>query len=382
MTAVVVGPATIIGPGTIDAELVSSALECIDEQLGLLDATVLPAERIWRDAMAAAIDTAAAVTMVCPTWWSTSAVDRIRTAAHACGAHAVIQRRTEALREIAGESDCAVVELGEDLVTITRPGTASAVVRRSDSATAAAVIARTTWQTPVVIDAPIGVSGAAPLAAELRALLQDQGVAAQVVSCEDVLDHVDRNGTAAEPGSEAGPRRARIAVGVAAAIAVVGALCLGLASRDAPAAAVVTAVDPDLTWLVEGRVAVQIPARWTVERILAGTGSARLQIVSPDDRGQIIHLTQSVVARDQTLDMAARSLREATTKLPDGVIVDFEEAGISAGRAAVRYRENRGGRTVEWSVVLDGPVRIAVGCQGAAARPVCDTVVRSARRTD
>ncbi|KIU15237.1 type VII secretion-associated protein [Mycolicibacterium llatzerense] len=379
MTAVVVGPATIIGPGDIDAELVTSALECIDEQLGLLDATVLPAERIWRDAMTAAIGAVPAATVVCPTWWSASRVDRIRAAAHAGGTRVVIQHRTAALRAATGESDCAVVELGEDLVTISGPGAAPFVVRRTDGATAEAVIARTAWGTHAVIDAPIGVPGAAALAAEIRALLQDQGVTAQILSCDDVLDHGDPDNTPAAVGSRSA--RGRVAIVATAAVAVVGAVGLGLSSRDTPAA-VVTAVDPDLTWLVEGRIAVQVPARWPVERTLTGTGSARLQIISPDDRGQIIHLTQSVVAPDQTLDVAARSLRAAATKLPGGVIVDFEDAGVSAGRAAVRYREVRGRRVVEWTVLLDGPVRIAVGCQGASVRAACDTAIRSARRTD
>jgi type VII secretion-associated protein (TIGR03931 family) len=80
--------------------------------------------------------------------------------------------------------------------------------------------------------------------------------------------------------------------------------------------------------------------------------------------------------------VAARALREASAKLPRGIILDFQEAAVSAGRAAVRYREVRGARTVDWSVLLDGPVRIAVGCQGAAVQAACDTAIRSARRTD
>ncbi|OBJ42051.1 type VII secretion-associated protein [Mycolicibacterium mucogenicum] len=380
MTVVVVGPNTICGPGDVDVDLVSSALECIDEPLGLLRTAVLPAQHIWRDVMAAATGTASAITVVCPTWWTPSRIERVRTAVPISVSHVVIERRTDALRAAGGEPDCAVVELGEDIVTISRPGAAASVVRRTDSATAEAVIARTTWHGHVVIDAPIGVPGVAPLAAEMQALLQDQGVPAQILSCDDLLDQADEDST----GSTAATRspRARIATAFAAAVAVIGAGALGLSNRDAPAPPVAAVTDPEFTWLVEGRVAVQIPVRWTVDRALAGAGSARLQIISPDDHGQVIHLTQSVVPREQTLDVAARSLREASTKLPDGVIVDFEEVGVSAGRAAVRYREVRGGRTVEWSVLLDGPVRIAVGCQGAAVQPACDTAVRSARRTD
>lgn len=375
MTAVVVGPATIRGPGSIEAELVSSALECIDEQLGLLGATVLPAERIWREAMSAAIGAAPAVTVVCPTWWSASRIERVRAAAPT-GVSVVIEHRTDALRAAVGEPDCPVIELGEDLVTISRPGTASCVVRRTGGAIAEAVVARVAADSHVVIDAPTGIAGGKHLAAEIRALLQDQGACAQILCCDDLLD--------AEVPTVAAPRSAwgRAAIGAAAAVAVVGAVGVGLSNRDGPAAAAVVPADPDLTWLVEGRVAMQIPARWAVERTLAGAGSARLQIISPDDRGRIIHLTQSVVPREQTLDVAARSLREAAAKLPGGIIVGFEDSAISAGRPAVRYREVRGGRTVEWSVLLDGPARIAVGCQGTSVQPACDSAIRSAHRTE
>ncbi|MGX9674303.1 type VII secretion-associated protein [Mycobacterium sp. HM-7] len=379
MTVVVVGPAAIRGPGNIDAELVSAALECIDEQLGLLDETVRPAERIWRDAMTAVIGGAPAVTVVCPTWWSASRVDRVRAAARASAAYVVLQRRTAALRAAAGEPDCAVIELGEDLVTISRPGTARIVVRRTDGATGQTVIARTTWGTHAAIDAPIGVPGAAALAAEIQVLLRDRGVTTQILSCDDLLDDADADSTHVATGTRS---RARIAIAVAAAVSIVGALAMGLSNRDGPAPPIATAMDREFTWLVEGRVAVQVPARWTVDRALAGAGSARLQIISPEDRGQIIHLTQSVAPREQTLEGAARSLREAARKLPDGVIMDFQEAGISAGRSAVWYREVRAGRTVEWSVVLDGSVRIAVGCEGVSVRSACDTAIRSARRTD
>lgn len=269
-------------------------------------------------------------------------------------------------------------------MTISRPGAASSVVRRTGGAIAEAVVARVAAHAHVVIDAPVGVSGAEHLAAEIRALLQDHGVTARVLDCDDLRDH--------EIPTPAAPRsaRGRIAIGAAAVVAVVGAVGAGLSSRDGPAATATTntattattTTDPDLTWLVEGRVAMQIPARWTVERTLTGAGSARLQIVSPDDRGQIIHLTQSAGPREQSLDVAARSLREAAARLPAGVIVDFEDSGTSAGRAAIRYREVRGERIVEWSVLLDGPVRIAVGCQGASARPICETAIRSAHRTD
>ncbi|MUL48529.1 type VII secretion-associated protein [Mycobacterium sp. CBMA293] len=382
MTVVVVGPGTITGPGAVDTELVSAALECLDEQLGLLGVAAVPADHIWRDAMAAAIDGAPSVTVVCPTWWSAARGERVQRAAQAAGSRAVVSRRTDVLRGVAGEPDGLVVELGEDLVVMSEPGSPASVLHRDDAAVIDDIVACAADAQAMVIDAPFGVPGAPELAAEVQARLQDRGITSQILTCTDLLGDADSPGQPAE----AEPRRStkgHVAVVVTAGVAIAAAVGLGLSSRDGSSAAVaVSSLPAELTWLVEGRFAVQIPAGWTVERLVSGSGSPRLQVVSPEDRGQVLHVTQSVVPPRQTLDQAATSLREAAARLPDGVITDFDSSGLSAGRSAIRYREVRGGRTVDWSVILDGPVRIAVGCQGIAARPHCDTAIRTAHRVD
>ncbi|MDT5145569.1 MAG: hypothetical protein QOC58_214, partial [Mycobacterium sp.] len=48
------------------------------------------------------------------------------------------------------------------------------------------------------------------------------------------------------------------------------------------------------------------------------------------------------------------------------------------------YSEVRAGHHVRWSVFVDGPVRISIGCQSRpghedAVREVCEQAVRSAR---
>ncbi|MDR3660864.1 MAG: type VII secretion-associated protein, partial [Mycobacterium sp.] len=86
-----VGPAAISGQGGVDAELVSAALDCIDDRLGLLGATVVPAERIWRDVMSSVIGDASTATVVCPRWWLPSRVDRVRAAAQTTAARVVVQ---------------------------------------------------------------------------------------------------------------------------------------------------------------------------------------------------------------------------------------------------------------------------------------------------
>ena len=65
------------------------------------------------------------------------------------------------------------------------------------------------------------------------------------------------------------------------------------------------------------------------------------------------------------------------------MFVDFNPSGTSSGRPAVTYREVRPGHHMRWTVLLDGPVRISVGCQSRpggedAVGDVCEQAVRSA----
>jgi type VII secretion-associated protein (TIGR03931 family) len=95
-----------------------------------------------------------------------------------------------------------------------------------------------------------------------------------------------------------------------------------------------------------------------------------------------LHVTQSAVA-DETLGDAAERLKRAIEAEPAGVFVDFNPAGVSAGRPAVTYREIRATHHVRWTVLLDGAVRISVGCQSRPGREdvlrdVCEQAVRSA----
>ncbi|MDT5172861.1 MAG: hypothetical protein QOG37_112, partial [Mycobacterium sp.] len=95
-----------------------------------------------------------------------------------------------------------------------------------------------------------------------------------------------------------------------------------------------------------------------------------------------LHVTQSPTP-GETLAGAADRLRHAIDTEPPGVFVDFNPAGVSAGRPAVTYREVRAAHDVRWTVLLDGAVRISVGCQsrpGAqdAVREACEQAVRSA----
>jgi type VII secretion-associated protein (TIGR03931 family) len=152
--------------------------------------------------------------------------------------------------------------------------------------------------------------------------------------------------------------------------------------RPSPPASRISAQIAPTTFLVEGRVALTVPANWPTQRVLAGPGSARVQITSPSDPEVALHLTQTPVA-GETLSGTAERLKRAIDVEPAGVFVDFNPAGSSAGRPAVTYREVRAGHQVRWSVFLDGAVRISVGCQSRpggdnAVREVCEQAVRTA----
>jgi type VII secretion-associated protein (TIGR03931 family) len=136
------------------------------------------------------------------------------------------------------------------------------------------------------------------------------------------------------------------------------------------------------TFLVEGRVALSVPANWPTARVVAGPGSARVQVTSPSDPEVALHVTQSPVP-DETLSDTAERLKHAIDAEPAGVFVDFNPSGNSAGRPAVTYREVRASHEVRWTVLLDGTVRISIGCQSRpagedAVRDVCEQAVRSA----
>lgn len=139
-----------------------------------------------------------------------------------------------------------------------------------------------------------------------------------------------------------------------------------------------------MTLLVEGRIAVLVPALWPPQRITTGPGSARLQLDSPVDQHVALHLTQSPVPPRYSQQQLADTLAAALRDQPDGVFTELEPADHRAGRAAVTYREVRAAHHIDWTVLLDRDVRIAVGCQYPPERPnlldwVCERAIRSAR---
>jgi type VII secretion-associated protein (TIGR03931 family) len=307
----------------------------------------------------------AAAVLICPSWWPDTRVERIATAARGWATDVQVRRRAEALPSPS-------VEVAPDLVVVHADGRPRAIAR--GSGVLDAVAAQLRGADAVAVDVP---AGSEMFGAEVSRALRRLGAQVTVVD-----DRVLRRVPCAPRDDVHPPVWRRVLPTPRAAAVAVALLCAAALS----VAAVGTDAEPagagEAAWLVEGRIAVEVPAHWTVERITSGPGSARLQVVSPSDRSDAILVTQSGLPGSPTLEATAETLRAALAQERDGVFTDFEDGGERARRPVVTYREIRADRRIDWTVLLDGGVRIAIGCQGTADRPApaaqCDRAIRSA----
>ena len=156
-----VGPATIAGPNDVRPERVSAALDCIDDEIALLDDRPVSVQDLWDDVMGAVAGTGVdTMVLVCPAWWSSARIDRTRRAAHTVAAEVVLLERIAALREgISAET--TIVEITSDVAVVTVSGRIAAVVPRQGEfvADAEAVVAAVGAPAGVLVDAPVAVSG-------------------------------------------------------------------------------------------------------------------------------------------------------------------------------------------------------------------------------
>jgi type VII secretion-associated protein (TIGR03931 family) len=233
--------------------------------------------------------------------------------------------------------------------------------------------------TTVLVDAPRGVAGAVHLARAISEHLRADGVAVTTVAPERVLAAArDRNSSPHKP-EPAWPRGQRMA-GLTAVGASVALVCVGLGFASGTNQPGATPVP--MTLLVEGRVAVKVPALWRVQRITSGSGSARVQVTAPDSSNAVL-LTQSQVRRGETLSATSATLRNALDDQQAGIFSAFTPDDRRASRAAATYREVRDGRQIDWTVFVDDAMRIGIGCQSAPGSEfvgdyVCEEAIRSA----
>jgi type VII secretion-associated protein (TIGR03931 family) len=384
MTGVVVeaGPATVRGPNHADTEWVSAGIGGIDDELTLIGDRPVAVADVWRTVMHDVIGgSAETIALVCPTWWASSRVDRVRDAACAVAKDVLMLQRAQVLRDGLPGRLTTVVEIAPEFVVVSPPDGDMQVVTRGDTD---AVLAKIPMSMAVLLDGSEGVEGACPLVAEIADRLRANGVAVTIADRDWVRRAVDpvasrehARGPETRPAGYRGRRATAVLVGTLLSAA---ALCGGFAARqDAPR----PAANMPMTLLIEGRVGVMVPAQWEVQRVTSGPGSARVQVVSPTDADVAVHVTQSSLAPHQSHDAVAESLRSALSQQPDGVFVEFDSSDRRADQPVVTYREVRADHHIAWVVLVDESLRIAIGCQSApgheeAVREVCDQAIRSA----
>jgi type VII secretion-associated protein (TIGR03931 family) len=406
-TTIVTGPGAIrrlcCGTGVVaddhTSEILQAALDAIDDQVALVDGRPVAVDSLWRTALRSLKcgNTYAqrTIQVIHPSWWPSSRVDLVAAAAATLADDVQVQPRSWLLRQASNAEPAAmVVEIAERLVAIAGDDVV-AVPRGAEPQPVAEAIVRLIGEmtggttTAVLIDVPGAVAGAQALATLIAGRLRRSGrpvveigdarlvrlIVAVAVKAQDKLPRP-------QP-VDAGHVRSRVRMlgGLAAAATVLAAAVPAMAAVGHRAVPPVNT--PPTTFLVEGRVALTVPADWQTQRVVTGPGSARVQVNSPSDPEVALHITQSPIP-DETLSATADQLRRAIDTEPAGVFVDFNPSGVTAGRPAVTYRELRASHHVRWTVLVDGSVRISVGCQSRpggedAVRDVCEQAVRSAR---
>jgi type VII secretion-associated protein (TIGR03931 family) len=402
------------GPGTIrrlccgtaqhvddDAsEMATEALGAIDDRVALLGGRPVTVDSLWRAALRSleCSQHRTGLVLVHPSWWSSARVGVVTSAARRVADDVLAYPRSRLLARAFDERGAAavVVEIAERLVVITGaevvavPRAAEPLTVAQEAKTVIAGMAQGT-AAGVVIDAPGTVAGAPALGAAIAAALRDVGQPVVQIDdarlCRLAQSALTIHAEPPEPPSAGRLRaRARAIAGLAGAAVAVTGMSLALPAvmahghhGDPPPVHAQTA---PTTFLVEGRVAVAVPADWPTQRVVTGPGSARVQVTSPSDPEVALHVTQSPVA-GETLSGTAERLKHAIDTEAAGVFVDFNPSGATAGRPAVTYREVRDHHHVRWTVLLDGPVRISIGCQSRpgddeAVRDACEHAVRSA----
>ena len=403
------------GPGTIrrlccgteviaDAEMseiTGTALDSIDDPVAMVDGRPVAVDSLWQAALRSVYcqrpGPQQAMVVVHPSWWSSSRVGLVTTAAKTLADDVLARPRSWLLRqssEVKPEAT-VVVEIAERLVAIAGVEVV-AVSRRTEPHPVAEQVASvvdgiTCGTTAVVlVDAPAMVAGAPALAALIAGAVRRRGQTVVEIG-DGALPGQAQSSLSAQGELSSSPSSPNVGGirshawmlrGLAAATVVLATAVPAVAAMGRHG---VTRVDTaPTTFLVEGRVALTVPATWPTQRVIAGPGSARVQVTSPSDPEVALHVTQSPVPDESLGDTAAR-LKRAIDAEPAGVFVDFNPSGNSAGRPAVTYREVRASHQVRWTVVLDGTVRISIGCQSRpggedAIRDACEQAVRSARK--
>ena len=322
------------------------------------------------------------VTVLHPSWWPRPRVARVVAAACAAARVVAVRSRADLLRRQCGvaAADAVVIEIAADLAAVSGSGMLR-LLDRGDVAGIAAAAARragpvpTPVLSPVIIDVPDGLPGAARTADLIATALRRNRIEPLIVDAAAAADR--------PPPARPAARRDRRRIPAVVAVAITAAITAGIAAGVVAVPRAPTRPDHGGLRLVAGRVAVRIPADWRVRPVTGGPGTPRVEFIAPDDDRTVLHVT-AADAPQATPASAAGVVRRAIGDAPPGVFTDFRADAELAGRRALSYRETRPGRVITWWVLFDGSTRIGIGCQSApgrddAVRAVCSTAVASAR---
>jgi type VII secretion-associated protein (TIGR03931 family) len=383
------------GATVADSEAAEAALEGIDDPVTLVDLRPVSVESLWRTVLES-VDCGSpeSVIVVYPSWWAPTRVAAVSAGAQVLAGDVVMRPRSWLLCQAAqpgSRHGAVVVEIADGVVVITGAAVAAENRLEDQQGVAEAVVrsirtmATMTTQT-VVIDAPSTVHAAGMLATKIAEALRDSNgmvvmkiddIGLRMLAVKLISSNGQDRGSTGDAAAGHPHRRWMLALGALLSGAAFGVSAL--AHHPASHAG----DEMPTTLLVEGHVALEVPVQWPVRRVVDGPGSARLQISSPSDPEEALHVTQSRVAL-ATLGATAEFLKSAIDAAPAGVFVDFNAAGRTAGRPAVTYREGRPAHDIHWTVWVDKAVRISIGCQSRrghddAVSRECERAVRSAR---
>lgn len=398
-----------LGPGPVrrvmpkgappqDCAAMAAATECIDDAVALVNGRPTDVVSLWQRIIGSLCGpNCGSLLIVHPTWWPGRRVQRMVDISMQSvpGARVVAVARSRVSIGHAVDRQPVVIEVGERLISIC---SGAGLVTVLDSASSPEFVVDTVSKvvgeaSHVLIDVPIGISHAGEWAASVRGLLSDIGVDVTQVCLDQAVAEFgarpSRHGGLLRlwAGTPALVRRRLVSTSTIAVTSLLVVTCgigfvVAHTRGSRPVSSPGSAAGDRVTNLIEGRVALRIPSDWNIERLTAGPGSRRVRISSPAETGLVVHVTQSY-APGETLRGAAGALERAIGAESTEVFGDFNPHGERAGRSAVTYRETRLDRVIAWTVLVDGSMRIGIGCQTQWDREgdieeICDDAVQSA----
>ncbi len=295
-TIIATGPGTIrrlcCGTGRVaddTSEIIHAALDAIDDQVALVDGRPVAVDSLWRTVLRPLVcenlHAQKVIQVVHPSWWPSSRIDVVTAAAAALSGDVQQRPRSRFLRQASNAApEAPVVEIAERLVAISAEEVV-AVPRRGDPDAVAEDIARLLTEmdfgtaASVLIDVPGTVDGAQPLAALIAEKVRRTGLRA--VEIDDArLSRLTASAIAKAqdesprppPVVDARHVRSRVGIrgGLAAAAVVLAATVPAITIVGHRAESSMDAAPA--TFLVEGRVALTVPATWRTAARGRGAG--------------------------------------------------------------------------------------------------------------